>query len=141
MGTLQLKRNAVTSAKLAPNTVRTGQVVDGSLLTADFKAGQIPQGPKGDKGEKGDKGSKGDPGATRVIVRKGTPSVVGPGSATSSMASCQPGERVTGGGADSNTLTSTIARSYPSGSGWQVALRNAGTTSTTLTVYVVCAAP
>ena len=32
VGTPQLKRNAVTSSKLAPNTVRTGQVVDGSSL-------------------------------------------------------------------------------------------------------------
>jgi hypothetical protein len=56
VGTPQLKRNAVKAAKIAPNAVRTGHVLDGSLLAADFKAGQIPQGPKGDKGDKGDNG-------------------------------------------------------------------------------------
>ncbi len=66
VGTLELKRNAVKPAKIAPNAVRTAHVLDGSLLAADFRAGQIPQGPKGDKGEKGDKGDRGErgPGAT-----------------------------------------------------------------------------
>jgi len=63
VGTAQLKRNAVTSRKLAPNAVRTAHVVDGSLLAADFKAGQLPSGPKGDIGDKGDRGPAG-PGAT-----------------------------------------------------------------------------
>lgn len=62
VGTLQLQRNAVKAAKIAPSAVRTGHVLDGSLLTADFKAGQIPQGPKGDKGDRGPKGDKGDSG-------------------------------------------------------------------------------
>ena len=66
VGPLQLKRNAVTPRKLAPNAVRTGHVLDGSLLVADFKPGQIPAGPKGDKGEKGDKGDKGDAGSARA---------------------------------------------------------------------------
>lgn len=68
VGTGQLKRNAVTPAKLAPNAVRSAHVLDGSLLASDFKPGQLPQGPKGDKGDKGDKGERGDPGvpATRL---------------------------------------------------------------------------
>ena len=65
VGTPQLQRNAVKAAKIAPNAVRTGHVLDGTLLTADFKAGQIPQGPKGDKGDAG------APGATNVRVRTG----------------------------------------------------------------------
>ena len=50
VGTPQLKRNAVTPAKIAPNAVRTGHVLNGSLLVADFKAGQIPQGTEGRQG-------------------------------------------------------------------------------------------
>ena len=57
VGPAQLKRNAVTARKLAPNAVRTAHVLDGSLLAADFKAGQIPAGPKGDKGDKGEPAS------------------------------------------------------------------------------------
>jgi hypothetical protein len=64
VGTQQLKKNAVTSAK----------VKDRSLLAKDFKAGQLPagargatgpggpQGQQGIPGEKGAKGDQGDPG-------------------------------------------------------------------------------
>jgi len=41
VGTLQLKSNAVTAAKIAPNAVRTTHILDGSLLASDFKAGQL----------------------------------------------------------------------------------------------------
>jgi hypothetical protein len=51
VGPTQIRRNAVTSAKVSNR----------SLLAKDFKAGQLPAGPRGEKGEKGDKG---DPGAT-----------------------------------------------------------------------------
>ena len=60
VGTLQLKRNAATSSKIAPNSIRTSQVVNSSLLTEDFKPGQIPQGPKGDKGDRGERGPSWD---------------------------------------------------------------------------------
>ena len=40
VGTKQLKKNAVVSAK----------VKNRSLLAVDFKAGQLPRGPKGDPG-------------------------------------------------------------------------------------------
>ena len=59
VGTQQLKRNAVTARKLSPNAVRSGHVLNGSLLVEDFKAGQIPAGPKGEKGDKGDRGAPG----------------------------------------------------------------------------------
>jgi len=61
VGTKQIKSSAVTSTK----------VKNGSLLTKDFKAGQIPKGATGAKGDtgatgpagaKGDTGAKGDPG-------------------------------------------------------------------------------
>jgi hypothetical protein len=53
VGTKQLKRNAVKPSKLAPNAVRSGHVLNGSLLAADFKSGQLPQGPQGPKGDPG----------------------------------------------------------------------------------------
>ena len=46
VGRAQLKQNAVTGAKVA----------NGSLMRADFRAGQLPTGPKGDKGDRGDPG-------------------------------------------------------------------------------------
>jgi hypothetical protein len=54
VGPTQIRRNAVTSAKVS----------DRSLLAKDFKAGQLPAGPQGEKGEKGDKGDPGATGAT-----------------------------------------------------------------------------
>jgi hypothetical protein len=62
VGTPQLKRNAVKAAKIAPNAVRAGHVLNGSLLAEDFRPGQLPSGPKGENGEKGDKGDPGPPG-------------------------------------------------------------------------------
>ncbi|HZT54265.1 MAG TPA: hypothetical protein VE995_07770, partial [Gaiellaceae bacterium] len=52
VGTAQLKNNAVTSAK----------VQNGSLLRADFKAGQIPVGPRGPQGVPGPVGARGPTG-------------------------------------------------------------------------------
>ena len=56
VGTKQLKKNAVTAAK----------VKNASLLKADFKAGQLPAGARGAPGApgaQGPQGPKGDPGA------------------------------------------------------------------------------
>jgi len=52
VGTKQLKKNAVVSAK----------VKNSSLLAVDFKAGQLPQGPKGDPGAPGAPGASGQQG-------------------------------------------------------------------------------
>ena len=66
VGTPQLKRNAVKPNKLAPNAVRSAHVLNGSLLAADFKAGQLPAGPKGDKGDRG------EPGPTQGVTQVDT---------------------------------------------------------------------
>ena len=71
VGSAQLKKNAVTNAKLKKNAVTTAKVKNGSLLlTADFKAGQLPagpQGPKGDPGAQGPAGPAGSPGDDPLI--------------------------------------------------------------------------
>jgi hypothetical protein len=69
VGTPQLKRNAVTAQKINPNAVRTGHVLNGSLLAEDFKPGQIPQGPQGAQGPAGPAGPAG-PGARWALVGK-----------------------------------------------------------------------
>jgi hypothetical protein len=95
VGTPQLKRNAVKPAKLAPNAVRTAHVLNGSLLAADFKAGQIPQGPKGDKGDTGAAGAPGTSGYQ--TVREVTAS--NSSNPKQLTASCPAGKRAVGGGA------------------------------------------
>jgi hypothetical protein len=133
VGTLQLQRNAVTAAKIAPNAVRTAHVLNGSLLVEDFKTGQIPQGPNGDKGDKGDKG---DPGATKVVVRYGNTDQV-------SVANCAAGERPTGGGYSTG---GTVTRSLPGNGAGQTPDGGAPTgwlvlASAPTQAYVVCASP
>jgi hypothetical protein len=70
------------STKLLPvNSVGTRQVVNGSLLKRDFKAGQLPRGargPRGLQGAQGPQGSKGDPGATGAPGAPGVPGADGP---------------------------------------------------------------
>ena len=111
VGTAQLKKDAVTGAK----------VKNGSLLAADFKAGQLPagpQGPKGDtgapglqgpKGDPGENGPKGDTGAAGVpgqpglpaganaVIRRASKNILA-NTDDWAAAYCQPGERATGGG-------------------------------------------
>jgi hypothetical protein len=53
VGTLELRNNAVTSAK----------VRNGSLMRADFRAGQVPAGPAGPAGPQGAQGPGGPAGA------------------------------------------------------------------------------
>ncbi len=85
VGTKQLKRNAVTGTK----------VKDGSLSAGDFKAGQLPAG------ERGPQGVPGAPGATSVVVRYGDRiGLKDPGEVGQSLATCAPGEALTGGGFD-----------------------------------------
>jgi hypothetical protein len=55
----KLKKNAVTSSKIGNNAVTSVKVKDGTLLAADFRAGQLPAGPKGDKGDPGQQGPAG----------------------------------------------------------------------------------
>ena len=61
VGSKQIKKSAVTRAKLKANAVNSSKVANGSLLAADFQAGQIPAGPAGPAGPQGPKGDPGDP--------------------------------------------------------------------------------
>jgi hypothetical protein len=72
---IKLPKNSVGSKQIKANAVNTSKVADRSLLSRDFKAGQLPAGapgPQGIQGPKGDpcpptdancKGPKGDTGA------------------------------------------------------------------------------
>lgn len=134
VGTKQLKKNAVTSAK----------VKNGSLLRRDFRAGQIPagpQGPQGIQGPQGPQGARGPAGATNVTVR------LGPEVGDTSIASCQTGERAVGGGGIATGADGVLWASNPtptSGTptGWEAdAVDRAAGTTDTVQAYVICAAP
>jgi hypothetical protein len=69
VGTPQLKNNAVVSKK----------VKNGSLLRADFKAGQIPAGARGPQGPAGPAGPAGAAGAPGAPGAPGAQGPAGPG--------------------------------------------------------------
>jgi hypothetical protein len=157
---IQLSRNSVRSEQiangqvkgpdLAKNAVTSRKVADRSLLADDFKAGQLKSGPAGPQGVQGPPGSKGDAGATSLKVRAATAS----GEVT---ASCEPGERATGGGAHS--VNGAVVASAPvadpnaifvstgitfqgyTPTSWTAAAKDAGGLPTDVTAWVVCAAP
>jgi hypothetical protein len=76
VGPRQIATNAVTASKIAPGVVNSDDIEDGSLLTEDFRPGQIPQGPKGDRGPQGIQGPKGDQGDTGPAGSPDTPQQV-----------------------------------------------------------------
>lgn len=153
-----VKDNSLRSADIRNNSLKSADVKDGSLLSDDFAADQLPQGAKGDKGDTGPQGPKGDPGATTAVMRTGTPFTVGPTTFGTGTASCQPGERATGGGLFNETNVSVLhlTSSYPlpnpttapstgngqTPTGWRVWVANeSGTPQEKLEVYVICIAP
>ena len=74
VGTLQLKANAVNSSK----------VLNGSLLNADFKAGQAPTGPTGPAGAKGDPGVAAT-GLRAIVLADGSIASAGSSGVTASL--------------------------------------------------------
>jgi hypothetical protein len=94
-----LPSNSVGSTQIKSNAVTGVKVKNGTLLAADFKAGQIPggtpgakgdtgaAGPKGDTGDPGNQGPAGNPGAQGPKGDKGDPGVAGaPGPAAGANA-------------------------------------------------------
>jgi len=68
VGATQIKRNAVRASEIKRGAVTSAKVRDRSLLTKDFKQGQLPKGDKGDRGDKGDPGASSAPAAVTVRV-------------------------------------------------------------------------
>jgi hypothetical protein len=57
-----IKNGEVKRVDLANNAVTSAKVKNGTLLSKDFKSGQLPGGPRGATGAPGANGSKGDTG-------------------------------------------------------------------------------
>jgi hypothetical protein len=72
VGRAQIKNGAVSGKKIAKDAVTSVKVKDGSLVSADFKAGQIPVGPTGPKGDKGEPGANGTATAYALINANAT---------------------------------------------------------------------
>jgi hypothetical protein len=144
----QLPANSVGSKQLKKNAVTTAKVKNRSLLATDFKSGQLPagprgaQGPVGPAGPAGAAGARGPAGATNVTVRSG-PTGIG-----SSTANCVGSERAVGGGgfapeADAFLWDSSPTVESGTPTAWiaQAVLADGLGTEAEVTAYVICAAP
>jgi hypothetical protein len=139
-----VKNGSLTGADIKNSSLGSGDVKDGRLLAKDFKRGQLPAGPQGRPGATGaagpagPAGPRGATGATTVVVR----SAVG-SDAYQGVASCQPGERATGGGVVPNGGGATyVYQSRPAEtSGTPTGWYGYMTGGTGVTVYVICASP
>jgi hypothetical protein len=58
----KIPKNSVGTKQLKANAVVSSRVKNGSLLSRDFKRGQLPAGPRGATGAPGPQGAKGDTG-------------------------------------------------------------------------------
>lgn len=109
VGTKQLKPAAVTSLK----------VKNGSLMAADFKAGQLPAGAQGLKGDPGPQGPQGAQGHTGPQGPKGATGAQGPKGATGAQGAVGPkgAQGVPGpqGAAGAPGATNVVVRSASSG--------------------------
>ena len=68
-----LPRNSVGNKQLKTSAVTSSKVKDRTLLSKDFKAGQLRAGPRGPAGAPGSKGDRGVPGATGNQGSRGLP--------------------------------------------------------------------
>ena len=75
-----IRNAAVTRDKIAGNAVTSTKVRNGTLLSKDFKAGQLPSGPPGAPGATGATGATGPAGTARAYgsVQPGTNGVLNP---------------------------------------------------------------
>ena len=128
VGPLQLKANAVTSVK----------VKNGSLLRADFRAGQIPAGPAGPAGAQGAPGTSG-------LQTVFTTSPINSTATRTLTATCPSGKTALGGGVAVTPTTASevaITASYLANSTtWTASAQevNAQIANWGLNVVVICA--
>jgi hypothetical protein len=128
VGTIHLRNNAVTSVK----------VKNGSLLRADFRAGQIPAGPAGPAGAQGAPGTSG-------LQTVFTTSAINSTATRTLTATCPSGKTALGGGVAVTPTTASevaITTSYLANSTtWTASAQevNAQAASWGLNVVVICA--
>ena len=164
-----LPKNSVGAGQLKKGAVTGLKVKDGTLVTADFKAGTLPaggQGPKGEtgtpgaKGDPGAPGPKGDPGAAGAAGPKGdtgaagspgvsgwekvlkAPTAIVPGQINGSTAQCPAGKKALGGGFYASGGTIAVTYSGPIGAAntdWHVEGKNVDNQNAELQAFVICA--
>src|SRR3954447_6942638 len=129
VGNLQIRDGAVTKGKLHAGAVTSPAIRNGSVTSADLAKGILPAA------------------ASSVHQASGDP--IAPGAVGAASATCDPGQRATGGGggfAGPAVTNDKMGGSIPLGDerpmiGWRVSLFNGGTQPRTPVAYVLCVAP
>jgi hypothetical protein len=103
-------------------------------------------GINGKDGTNGINGTNGTNGATNVTAREGSVESIPNGSVGVVSASCNPGEKATGGGSSKSGEPWSVEESFPtpaSGTptGWRVFAKNNTGGTANLVAVVVCASP
>jgi hypothetical protein len=148
---------ASTGSAIAASQITSKQIKNGTIQLTDIskkarvslEGGRGPQGGPGPGGPAGPPGPPGPAGATKVVVRQGTPFSIPFGMNGTSTASCNPGERAVGGGNTASDPLLAVSQSLPIGgstsappTGWRVDAHNTNTAgAANLTAVVVCASP
>ena len=145
VGTAQLKNGAVSTSKLAANSVVSNKVKNGSLMRVDFGPGQLPVGPQGPQGQQGPVGPAGPAGISglqRVDVTTPSNSV----NSKSLLVNCPSPKKAIGGGArvlGAGASKVSIVASFPDSSGtqWDATASEVDATALSwqLQTYAVCA--
>ena len=167
---LSLGGVSYAALRLPANSVGSRQVINGSLLKADFKSGQLARGARGLRGlagAAGPAGPAGPAGAAGAQGVQGVQGVQGPagpvsltyvasaitalpnGTQQDAFADCPAGMVVTGGGGfSSSTSTAVSIKSSALGTTtgdtfdeWGVTMNNASGSDTTFFAEAVCTTP
>lgn len=166
----KLAKNAVNSATIRDHTLLARDFKAGQLGTQQGTPGSVgpqghdgpmgPSGPTGPRGATGATGETGPSGATNLTVRTAS-ATVGAGGTGGTEAGCLNGGRALSGSAyfDDGTVAGDYIKSqpgtYPFGggsftvatdqstdpTGWKWSYHNAGGTTRTVQMYMVCANP
>ena len=158
---LSLGGVSYAALRLPANSVGTSQVINGSLLKRDFKAGQLPRGARGPRGfagaagatgaagpagPAGTAGAQGPPGPVSITYVASAITALPNGTQQDAFADCPAGMVVTGGGALSSSTSTAVsiessALGTQTGSAideWGVTMNNTSGSDTTFFAEAVC---
>lgn len=162
----QIRNNSITGADVKSSSLSGSDIKNKSLSPADFKGSvQGPAGPAGPAGSPGPAGPPGPQGAqgphglvnVDYNVSDADPALAGrqdytnaPGTQQFGKATCDPGDRVVGGGSfttsiangqhliDSSGPFTSSNPSMPSSTTWGVWMDNTSSSAKTWRVFVIC---
>ena len=159
VGSKQIRKNAVTSAKVKDRTLRAsdfarGQLPAGSPGAPGAPGTPGPAGAPGDKGDKGEDGTQGVPGVVGAVSVQRLEFGLTDGNTSGISVPCPAGTRAIGGGSSITPTTAdghpTISRPDRTGAtpasgetftGWRVQYRNpsGGVNASTVQAFAICA--